>query len=69
MEQKRNVEICEFGTAPEQAKQGYRSLGITVQGTDESVTHTFSNTGDVRLIRGPSIHGTEDHEFYVMVKD
>ncbi|WP_199438373.1 hypothetical protein [Vibrio owensii] len=63
------VKICESGTAPKQTQKGYRSLGIVIQGSDESVRHTFERTGDVRLVRGASIHGTDEHEFYVMVKD
>ncbi|MGR5448518.1 hypothetical protein ACP3V3_01795 [Vibrio sp. PNB22_3_1] len=63
------VTICESGTAPKQAQKGYRSLGIVIQGSDKSVSHTFARTGDVRLVRGASIHGTDEHEFYVMVKD
>jgi len=63
------VEICDFGSAPEQKKDGYKSLGIEVRGTDESIKHTFKSTGDVRLIRSGSIYGTNEHVFFVMVKE
>ena len=63
------VKICNFGTAPKQKQEGYRSLGIVVQGTDQGVSHTFEKTGDVRLVRSVSIHGTDEHEFFVMIKD
>ncbi|OWO67365.1 hypothetical protein B2J68_19575 [Vibrio cholerae] len=64
-----SVQICEFGTAPKQVKDGYRSLGIVIQGSDDAVSHIFERTGDVRLVRGSSIFGTNEYEFYVMIKD
>lgn len=64
-----SAEICEFGTAPQHKKDGYRSLGIVIQGTDKSVCHTFERAGDIRLVRSASIHGTNEHEFFVLIKD
>ena len=60
--------ICKFGTAPEQKKAGYKSLGIVVQGTDEEVLKVFSQ-GDIRLVRGCSISNSNEHQFFPFVLD
>lgn len=59
--------ICEFGTAPEQAKDGYRMTEVVI-GTDASVL--ADNEGrDIRLVRGAMIWGSSGkYEFAVMVK-
>lgn len=57
--------ICGFGTAPEQALEGYRLSG-TVVGTEEEVLDLYKSQ-DVRLVRGASIAGAPDKsEFGVM---
>ncbi|EMN3634461.1 hypothetical protein R3Q56_006703 [Pseudomonas aeruginosa] len=47
--------ICDFGTAPEQAKAGYKMVG-TVTGTVEEILQQYADM-DVRFVRGPAIHG------------
>lgn len=57
--------ICEFGTAPEQKKDGYMLIG-TVCGTDAIAGDFF---GDVRLVRGAGLtDGPGRYEFWVMVR-
>lgn len=59
------AKICEFGTAPEQKKEGYTLIG-TVVGTDAIAADFF---GDVRLVRGPRLSdGAGRYEFGVMVR-
>lgn len=62
------AQICGFGTAPEQKKEGFRGIG-TVSGTDEDVlTQFFSD--EVRLVRGGELASSPGRfEFFVMVKD
>ncbi len=60
--------ICEFGTAPDQAKAGYQITGTTI-GTDASVMAEYEGR-DVRLVRGPSIFGDDGKfEFAVMGRE
>jgi hypothetical protein len=47
--------ICDFGTAPEQAKDGYKNVGL-VYGTDEELLAEYSGL-DVRFVRGAAVHG------------
>lgn len=47
--------ICEFGTAPEQARDGYKIVGL-VYGTDEELLAEYSSL-DVRFVRGAAVHG------------
>lgn len=47
--------ICEFGTAPEQARDGYKIVGL-VYGTDEDLLAEYSSL-DVRFVRGAAVHG------------
>jgi hypothetical protein len=56
--------LCEFGTAPEQKKEGFKGIG-TVRGTDEQVLEQFFSD-DVRLVRGGKFPNG-DYEFFVMV--
>ena len=59
--------ICEFGTAPEQVKDGYRMIGTTT-GTQAQVLAKYEGQ-DVRLVTGALIFGTDDkYEFAVMVR-
>lgn len=60
--------LCDFGTAPEQVKLGYKSLGIMVHGTAESVSQTFKHSGNVRLVKGAQVPGSETFEWLVMHK-
>lgn len=57
--------ICEFGTAPEQKKEGFFGIG-TIYGTDEKVLSQFWSKY-VRLVRG-SADKQGVCEFFVMVK-
>lgn len=60
--------IHEFGTAPLQAKDGYRIIGLQ-HGTDEELLAMFKDN-DVRLVRGPSLHGRPgEFEFALMKSD
>lgn len=59
------AEICEFGTANEQKKDGFVGIG-TVIGTAESVLGQFFS-GDVKLVRGRCIDD-DTFEFFVMVR-
>ena len=57
--------ICEFGTAPVQALEGYRIHGI-ITGKDADVLASYEGR-EVRLVRGPAIFGQEGcYEFAVM---
>ncbi|CAM5569836.1 hypothetical protein [Eoetvoesiella caeni] len=58
--------IHEFGTAPQHANDGYQ-IATLAYGSDEVVLGVFVNQ-DVRLVRGPSVHGQPGHyEFAVML--
>lgn len=60
--------ICEFGTAPDQAKAGYQITGTTI-GTDASVMAEYEGR-DVCLVRGPAIFGDDGKfEFAVMGRE
>jgi hypothetical protein len=61
--------IVEFGTAPEQAKKGYKGLGIYVKGTDREVLKVFGGGADIVLVRGASFYGVDEHEFYPMLRE
>lgn len=59
--------ICECGTAPAQALDGYRIID-TIIGTDSEVLAAYAGF-DFRLVRGGFIHGQPDAcEFAVMAK-
>ncbi|UXH55944.1 hypothetical protein Q1Z72_01410 [Pseudomonas qingdaonensis] len=47
--------ICDFGTAPEQAKAGYKMVGV-VTGSDEELLEKYAGM-NVRFVRGAAIHG------------
>lgn len=57
--------ICEFGTAPEHANDGYR-MACVITGSDTQVLGDYKDQ-DVRLVRGALVFGTEGvYEFAVM---
>lgn len=59
--------IYQFGTAPDQAKDGY-AIEQVVLGTDEEMRERFKGQ-DVRLVRGAWLHGRPGaYEFAVMAK-
>lgn len=64
-----NVEICDFGSAPEHKRAGYKSSGLIVTGTDDEVIKLFRLSGDVRLIKSCSLNESEEHQYFVMFKD
>lgn len=47
--------ICEFGTVPEQAKAGFKMVGV-VTGSDEQLLADYAGM-NIRFVRGPAIHG------------
>lgn len=47
--------ICEFGTAPEQAKAGYKMVGV-VTGSDEELREKYAGM-NIRFVRGAAIYG------------
>lgn len=49
------VTICEFGTAPEQAKAGYKMVGV-VTGSDDELREKYAGM-NIRFVRGAAIHG------------
>ena len=57
--------ICDFGTAPVQARDGFQSVGW-VEGTDDQVLLQFESDS-VRLVRGPSF-GDGRFQYCVMVR-
>lgn len=58
--------IHAFGTAPEQAKEGFRIIGVAIG--DDAIASKY--VSGVRLVRGPAIQGKPGvHEFAVIVKD
>lgn len=62
------AEICEYGTAPIQLKEGYRGI-MLVAGTDREMLEQFQED-DIRLVRGAMLNGSSDrYEFFVMEKD
>ena len=63
-----NLKICAFGTAPDQASEGFQLVGLELTGTDESVLKCLTHAGDVRLVRGPMLYGTNEQLFYVLKK-
>ncbi|MDU4254412.1 hypothetical protein [Pseudomonas sp.] len=59
--------ICAFGTAPEQAAEGYSKLLRVETGTDQMVAKRYARQ-DVRLVRGAAIFGQPGaYEFAVLV--
>lgn len=59
--------ICEFGTAPDQAAEGYTNMLGVVHGTDDQVARRYARQ-DVRLVRGAAIFGQPGaYEFAVLV--
>ena len=78
------AKICEFGTAPQQAADGYVGIGI-ITGTEQAVLEYFDSqdvisaddirlvicSDDIRLVKGGALYGSSDpykYEFFVMVK-
>jgi hypothetical protein len=57
-----NVDICDFGSAPEHKRAGYKSSGLVVTGTDNEVIKLFRLSGDVRLIKSCSLNESEKHQ-------
>lgn len=60
------AEICDFGTAPKQVKEGYKGIGV-IYDTDEGALAKFFS-GDVRLVKGAAISGSSKFEYFVMTK-
>ena len=59
--------ICEFGTAPDQAKDGFEGIGV-VEATETEILKMFF--ADVRLVKGASLDdGTNRYEFFVMTRE
>ena len=60
-------QMCEFGTAPDQKKEGFKGIGV-VKGTEQEVLDQFFSD-DVRLVKGGNIGTSNDiFEFFVMVR-
>ena len=57
--------ICEFGTAPDQAKDGFEGIGV-VEATETEILKMFF-ADNVRLVKGASL-GTNRYEFFVMTR-
>lgn len=60
------VLICAFGTAPEQAADGY-TLETVVTGTDNELLVRYAEQ-DVRLVRGPVISVMEGQYQFAVFK-
>lgn len=58
--------IGEFGTAAKKKEEGFIGIGV-VTGTEESVLEQFFSD-NVVLVKGCVLSGTDQHDFFVMVK-
>jgi len=64
------VTICEFGTAPDQKKDGFGLTGLTLRGTEEEMLKLFEHSTDaVRLVRGAGLEDSDTRfEWYPMTQ-
>lgn len=61
------ITICDFGTAPEQKKAGYKLTGFEICCKEDELASLLRFAGDVRVVRGAEL-GNGEEEFHVMIK-
>lgn len=62
-----SITICDFGTAPDQKKLGYKLTGFEICCKEQDLLPLLRLAGDVRVVRGGLAENNEE-AFFVMIK-
>lgn len=62
-----SITICDFGTAPEQKKLGYKLTGFEICCKEQDLQSLLRLAGDVRVVRG-GLAQNDEEVFHVMIK-
>jgi hypothetical protein len=62
-----SITICDFGTAPEQKKLGYKLTGFEICCKENELASFLRLAGDIRVVRG-GLAENDEEAFFVMIK-